>query len=103
MHGGSGGGGGLKGPPPPRGFILLVSIWKFPAVLDPNQGRIYRNSSKGGGGGGSGPEFFKGGGGLRVQVRRNFHILTSKQKTSGGGGLAVKYDMQNCSPNNLKP
>ena len=35
------------------------------------------------GGGGSGPEFFKGGG-VRVQVRRKFHILTSKKKTSEG-------------------
>ena len=41
------------------------------------------------GGGGSGPEFFKGGGGVRVQVRRNFHTLTSKkqQPRGGGGGL----------------
>ena len=42
----------------------------------------------GGGGGGSGPEFFEGGGGgVRVQVRGNFHILTSKKKrkTSEGG------------------
>ena len=38
-----------------------------------------RNSLKGGGGG-SGPEFFEGGGGVRVQVRGNFHILTSKKK-----------------------
>ena len=45
------------------------------------------------GGGCSGPEFFKGGGGgVRIHVRRNFHILTSKkqqhkkQKPSGGGG-----------------
>ena len=37
-----------------------------------------RNSLRGGGGG-SGPEFFEGGGG-RVQVRGNFHILTSKKK-----------------------
>ena len=37
----------------------------------------------GGGGGVSGPEFFKGGG-FRVQVRGNFHILTSKKTTSGG-------------------
>ena len=47
-----------------------------------------RNSLKGGGG--SGPEFFDGGGGVRVQVRGNFHILTSKKTqktTSGGGGL----------------
>ena len=37
-----------------------------------------RNSLKGGGG--SGPEFFEGGGGgVRVQVRGNFHILTSKK------------------------
>ena len=36
-----------------------------------------------GGGGGSWPEFFKGRG-VRVQVRRNFHILTSTKKTSGG-------------------
>ena len=37
-------------------------------------------------GGGSGPEFFEGG--FRVQVRGNFHILTSKKqkKTSEGGG-----------------
>ena len=39
-----------------------------------------RNSSRRGGGG-SGPEFFKGG--VRVQVHKNFHILT--KKTSGGG------------------
>ena len=44
-----------------------------------------------GGGGGSGPEFFEGGGGFRVQVRGNFHILTSKKvedygKPSKGGG-----------------
>ena len=32
------------------------------------------------GGGGSGPEFFEGGGGVRVQVRGNFHILTSQKK-----------------------
>ena len=40
------------------------------------------------GGGGSGPEFFEGGGGVRVQVRGNFHILTSKKNTTseGGGG-----------------
>ena len=31
-------------------------------------------------GGGSGPQFFEGGGGVRVQVRGNFHILTSKTK-----------------------
>ena len=44
-----------------------------------------RNSLRGG----SGPEFFGGGGGFRVQVRGNFHILTSKQKkkTSEGGFL----------------
>ena len=37
-----------------------------------------RNSLRGGGG--SGPEFFEGGGGgVRVQVRGNFHILTSKK------------------------
>ena len=44
----------------------------------------------GGGGGGSGPEFFMGG---RVQVRGNFHILTSKKKTSerGGGLNLYKY------------
>ena len=35
-----------------------------------------RNSLRGG----SGPEFFEGGGGVRVQVRGNFHILTSKKK-----------------------
>ena len=35
-----------------------------------------RNSLRGGG---SGPEFFEGGG-VRVQVRGNFHILTSKKK-----------------------
>ena len=40
-----------------------------------------RNSLKGGGGG-SGPEFFEGGGGgIRVQVRGNFHILTSQKQT----------------------
>ena len=47
-----------------------------------------RNSLRGGGG--SGPEFFEGGG-ARVQVRGNFHILTSKKQTNknseGGGGL----------------
>ena len=44
-----------------------------------------RNSSRGEG---SGPEFFKGGGGgVRVQVRRNFHILTSKKEHLGGGGV----------------
>ena len=46
-----------------------------------------RNSLRGGGG--SGPEFFERGGGVRVQVRGNFHILTSKKekkKTSEGGG-----------------
>ena len=42
-----------------------------------------RNSS--GGGGGSGPKLFKGGGGVRVQVRGNFHILTSKKNLGGGG------------------
>ena len=26
----------------------------------------------------------QGGGGVRVQVRRNFHILTSKKKPGGG-------------------
>ena len=47
------------------------------------------NSLKRGGGGGSGPEFFEGGGGVRVQVRGNFHILTSKKNKKplkGGGG-----------------
>ena len=40
-------------------------------------GVLGRNSSRGG-----------GGGGVRVQVRGNFHILTSKKRqTSGGGGL----------------
>ena len=43
-----------------------------------------RNSS--GGGGGSGLEFFEGGGG-RVQVCGNFHILTSKTKTTSEGGV----------------
>ena len=46
-----------------------------------------RNSLRGGGGG-SGPEFFEGG--FRVQVRGNFHILTSKKNkktTSEGGGV----------------
>ena len=39
-------------------------------------------------GGCSGPEFFEGGGGVRVvQVRGNFHILTSKKNNLGGGGL----------------
>ena len=47
------------------------------------------------GGGGSGTEFFKGGGGVRVQVRGNFHILTSKTplppplEESRGGGRGV--------------
>ena len=42
------------------------------------QGRIWEFFK---GGGGSGPEFFEGGGGgFRVQVRGNFHILTSKKK-----------------------
>ena len=45
-----------------------------------------RNSLRGGGG--SGPEFFERG--VRVQVRGNFHILTSKKKQTkplkGGGG-----------------
>ena len=36
-----------------------------------------------GGGGGSGQEFFRGG--VRVQVRGNFHILTSKKNKPGGG------------------
>ena len=49
-----------------------------------------RHSSRGGGGGGSGLEFFEGGGGgVRVQVRGNFHILTSKTKTTSGGGGGV--------------
>ena len=64
-----------------------------------------RNSSRGGGGGktwgshmsgadlgilrgvgvgGSGQEFYWGGGGLGVQVRVNFHILTSKKNLEGG-------------------
>ena len=45
-----------------------------------------RNSLRGGG---SGSEFFEGGGGFRVQVRGNFHILTSKKKQQPlkGGGL----------------
>ena len=38
-----------------------------------------RNSLRGGGGG-SGSEFFEGGGGVKVQVRGNFHILTSKKR-----------------------
>ena len=48
---------------------------------------MYRGGSRNSlrGGGGSGPEFFEGG--VRVQVRGNFHILTSKKKkTSEGGG-----------------
>ena len=48
-------------------------------------GRTGTNSS---GRGGSGPEFLiqgGGGGGYRVQVRGNFHILTSKKKLGGGG------------------
>ena len=44
-----------------------------------------RNSLRGGG---SGPEFFEGGVGFRVQVRGNFHILTSqKNKKTLKGGL----------------
>ena len=43
---------------------------------------LHRGGSRGGG---SGPEFFEGG--FRVQVRGNFHILTSKKKTSEGGGV----------------
>ena len=38
------------------------------------------------GGGGSGPEFFEGGG-VRVQVRGNVHILTSKKTTTSEGGV----------------
>ena len=55
-----------------------------PAYIGPRGGS--RNSLRRGGGG-SGPEFFEGGG-VRVQIRGNFHILTSKTKqkpTSEGG------------------
>ena len=49
-----------------------------------------RNSLKGGG---SGPEFFEGG--VRVQVRGNSHILTSKKKEKqplkGGGCYCYMY------------
>ena len=50
-----------------------------------------RNSLRGGGGV-LGQNSSKGGGGVRVQVRGNFHILTSKkqqqqQPLKGGGGL----------------
>ena len=48
-----------------------------------------RNSLKGGGEV-LGQNSSKGGGGVRVQVRGNFHILTSKKKKNqplkGGGG-----------------
>ena len=47
-----------------------------------------RNSLRGGGV--LGQNSSKGGGGVRVQVRGNFHILTSKKKKNqplkGGGG-----------------
>ena len=45
-----------------------------------------RNSLKGGGGV-LGQNSSKGGGGFRVQVRGNFHILTSKKKTPLKGGF----------------
>ena len=50
--------------------------------------KVHRGGSRNSLKGGSGPEFFEGGGGVRVQVRGNFHILTSqkKKKTSEGGG-----------------
>ena len=50
--------------------------------LDNNRGGS-TNSSTEGGGGGSGAGILQGG--FRVQVRGNFHILTSKKYTGGGG------------------
>ena len=63
------------------------------------------------GGGGSGPEFFEGG--FRVQVRGNFHILTSKKKKKnlwgGGGGnppplgsATVNYPFLSCISSALR-
>ena len=63
--------------------VLSRAILFIGTRLDIRRGGS-RNSLRGGGGG-SGPEFFEGG--FRVQVRGNFHILTSKKKkkTSEGG------------------
>ena len=63
------------GRPPDDGPLLM------PLLLT----QVHR--SRGGSRNSFGPEFFEGGGGFRVQVRGNFHILTSKKKkTSEGGG-----------------
>ena len=71
-----------------RGYICYCNF--------AGQGRI-QEFFKGGGGGGSGPEFFEGK--VWVQVRGNFHILTSKKKKNpseggggGGGGLTPPLD-----------
>ena len=74
----------------PSPTILLVPGYDLPPTCDYKMHIYYRGGSRNsltGGGGGSGPEFFEGGGGVRVQVRGNFHILTSKKKkkTSEGG------------------
>ena len=80
---------------PPLKLKLVKSVDKLEINMNYSDAKRYinvrggsRNSLRGGGGG-SGPEFFEGGGGggVRVQVRGNFHILTSKTKQKSEGGF----------------
>ena len=60
--------------------VPSVSVWDVGVYMVGADLGILR-----GGGGGCAGILRKGG--VRVQVRENFHILTSKRKQPGGGGL----------------
>ena len=63
-------------------LIFILMIYMCTLYLNGTSSYYYTGADLGilYGGGGSGPEFFEGGGGVRVQVRGNFHILTSQKK-----------------------